>query len=131
MPRMRAVATIIAHREEAWNGEGRPAGLAGDAIPLESRMLGLVTAFQNHLARLRHDTASETTDDQLLTEALKPCQQQAEGHWDPKLVEVLSLMVKGLQQGLSLPTLPTKVTLGTGLIDPDVTDQAITPGLSS
>ncbi len=140
MPRMRAVATIITHREEAWNGEGRPAGLAGDAIPLESRMLGLVSAFQYHLAKLRHETEAnsdqagntpaEDPEVSLLQRALTYCQQQSGERWDPKLVEILNLMVSGLQQGLSLPTLPAKITLGVGLLDPDAIDLPATQNLS-
>jgi len=121
MPRLRAVATIITHREEFWNGEGRPAGLAGDAIPLESRMLGLVATFQQYLAELRYEKDADAPEDPLLDLALGRCQHQAGDRWDPKLVEMLSLMVKGLQQGLSLPTLPARITLGAGLLDPDVT----------
>ncbi|MGB3202836.1 MAG: metal-dependent phosphohydrolase, partial [Nodosilinea sp.] len=44
--------------------------------------------------------------------------------WDPKLVEILGLMVMGLQQGMSLPTIPTRITLGSGLLNPEVADQA-------
>jgi DICT domain-containing protein len=130
MPRMRAVAAIIAHREEWWNGDGRPAGLSGDAIPLESRMLGLVSAFQQYLAELRHNNGSESHTNADLDQALSQCQDQAGERWDPKLVDMLSLMVKGLQQGLSLPTLPTKITLGAGLLDPDVADRPVIPGSS-
>ena len=65
MPRLRAVATIITHREEFWNGEGRPAGLAGDAIPLESRMLGLVATFQQYLAELRYEKDADAPEDPL------------------------------------------------------------------
>lgn len=137
MPRMRAVATIIAHREEAWNGAGRPAGLAGDAIPLESRMLGLVTTFQHFLAQLRNSdksesfqqesSSSDSSEGSLLGQALAQCQQQSGERWDPKLVEILNLMVSGLQQGLNLPTLPTRITLGAGLLDPDVVESPVTP----
>jgi DICT domain-containing protein len=122
MPRMRAVATIITHREECWNGEGRPAGLVGDTIPLESRMLGLVADFQQRLSELRHEKPADAPEDPLMEMALEQCQHQAGERWDPKLVEILSLMVKGLQQGLSLPALPTKITLGVGLLDPDVAE---------
>ncbi|PSN20356.1 metal-dependent phosphohydrolase [filamentous cyanobacterium CCP5] len=119
MPRLRAVATIIAHRQEAWDGSGKPAGLARDKIPLESRMLALVSCFQERLA---HSQQGEPAGDrsQLLHQALVACQQE-EGHlWDPKLVEMLGLMVVGLQQGLSLPTIPTKITLASGLLNPEV-----------
>jgi HD-GYP domain-containing protein (c-di-GMP phosphodiesterase class II) len=122
MPRMRAIALIIAHREEAWNGDGHPAQLKEDAIPLESRMLGLVSAFQERLAQLRHETPSDADENQLLTSVLNTCQAEAGERWDPKLVDILSLMVKGLQQGLSLPTIPTKITLGSGLLNPDLDD---------
>jgi DICT domain-containing protein len=135
LPRMRAVAAIIAHREEAWDGSGRPAGLAGDSIPLESRLLGLVSTFQHRVAQLRYEagadaagaetTGADTNGEQLLATALKHCQQEAGARWDPKLIEMLGLMVTGLQQGLSLPTLPTKITLGAGLLDPEVTEQIV------
>lgn len=122
MPRMRAVATIIAHRDEWWNGEGRPAGLSGDAIPLESRMLALVAEFQQRLAELRHESKSDAASATFFDQAFEQCQQQSGEKWDPKLVEMLSLMIKGLQQGMSLPTLPTKITLGSGLLDPEAAD---------
>ncbi|NJL48507.1 MAG: metal-dependent phosphohydrolase, partial [Leptolyngbyaceae cyanobacterium SM2_5_2] len=122
MPRLRAVATIISHRGECWDGSGQPAGLVGDAIPLESRMLGLVSAFQSRVAQGRHRQA-EPGDLTLLSEVLTTCQQEVGQRWDPKLFEILSLMVLGLQQGMGLPTLPTKMTLGSGLLNPDLADQ--------
>lgn len=33
MPRMQAIAQIITHQNEWWNGSGQPAGLAGEKIP--------------------------------------------------------------------------------------------------
>ncbi|MGB5973642.1 MAG: DICT sensory domain-containing protein, partial [Nodosilinea sp.] len=123
MPRLRAVAAIIAHQGEHWDGSGYPAGLAGDAVPLESRMLSLVAEFQQRVAaaRLASD-ASESTA--ALSEVLTTCQSEAGERWDPKLVEILGLMVMGLQQGISMPTIPTKISLGVGLLNPDVADQA-------
>lgn len=121
MPRLRAVATIIAHRLEAWDGSGHPAGLAGDAIPLESRMLGLVVTFQQTLAELKQANADgETLTAEPMELALQVCQAGQGETWDPKLVDMLSLMVRGLQQGLSLPSLPRRVTLGVGLLNPEV-----------
>ncbi len=124
MPRMRAVAAIITHQNECWNGQGYPAGLAGDDIPLESRMLALVAAFQHQVAMARHRHRSDDADLALtaLAEGLSQVQQDAGQRWDPKLVEMLGLMVMGLQQGMSLPTLPTRITLGAGLLNPEVAD---------
>ena len=44
LPRLRAIAQIISHQHEWWNGSGQPAGLQGDAIPVESRELGIDAA---------------------------------------------------------------------------------------
>ncbi|MFQ4139908.1 DICT sensory domain-containing protein [Nodosilinea sp. PGN35] len=123
MPRMRAVAAIIAHQGECWDGSGYPAGLTGDAVPLESRMLALVAEFQRRVAQARHGQDPAEADITLLGDVLTTCQAEAGQRWDPKLVEMLGLMVMGLQQGMSLPTIPTKITLGTGLLNPDVADQ--------
>ncbi|WP_323352309.1 DICT sensory domain-containing protein [Leptolyngbya sp. CCNP1308] len=124
MPRLRAVAAIIAHQGEWWDGSGYPAGLVGDAVPLESRMLALVAEFQRRTAQARHGQDPAEADMTLLGEVLTTCQAEAGQRWDPKLVEILGLMVMGLQQGMSLPTIPTKITLGSGLLNPDVADQA-------
>jgi DICT domain-containing protein len=121
MPRMRAIAAIIAHQGERWDGTGYPAGLEGDAVPLESRMLSLVAEFQRRLAEARHGTPTDNNTT-ALGEVLATCQSEAGQRWDPKLVEILGLMVMGLQQGMSLPTIPTRVTLGAGLLNPDVAD---------
>lgn len=118
MPRLRAVATIIAHQQEWWDGSGQPARLMGDSIPLESRMLGLVSQFQHHLAHIRYQQAGVTP--QMWEDALQRCRDHQGQRWDPKLVEMLALMVKGLQQGLALPSLPHRMTLGAGLLNPDL-----------
>ncbi|WOD38078.1 DICT sensory domain-containing protein [Nodosilinea sp. E11] len=123
MPRMRAVAAIIAHQGECWDGSGYPAGLTGDAVPLESRMLALVAEFQRRVAAARHDQAPNADNLSIFGTVLSTCQAEAGQRWDPKLVEILELMVLGLQQGMSLPTIPTKITLGSGLLNPDIADQ--------
>ena len=115
MPRLRAIATIITHQTEHWDGSGQPAGLSGDQIPLESRMLGLISYFQGQVMTHRNN-GGETP----ILSALETCQASQGNRWDPKLIEMLALMVKGLQQGLSLPTIPVKISLGTGLLNPEV-----------
>ena len=128
LPRLRAIAQIIAHQHEWWNGTGQPAGLAGDNIPVEARILGLVAAFQQAVAHRRHkDTATQQSslaqdEWHSVADAFADCKAQSGERWDPKLLEILSFLVSGLQQGLSLPSIPIKMTLGTGIIDPDVVD---------
>ncbi len=122
MPRLRAIATIITHQSEWWNGQGEPAHLSGDEIPLESRILGLSTCFQEHLARLDPDNNSDDRfggeiQPEILQSALAECAAQSGERWDPKLVEVLTLLVNGLSQGLSLSVSVPKIAAGLWMTD--------------
>jgi DICT domain-containing protein len=120
MPQLRAIATIITHQTEHWNGSGQPARLAGDEIPLESRILGLAADFQQRLVQLRtanSDTAEPSNSQVYLTKALEACQQEQGDRWDPKLVDTLALLVSGLQQGLSLSANTPKISAGLWLVD--------------
>jgi DICT domain-containing protein len=121
MPQLRAIATIITHQTEHWDGSGQPGGLSGDEIPLESRILGLVEAFQHRLAHLR-STPNAPSPEECMAQALADCQQEQNNRWDPKLVETLSLLVCGLQQGLSLSVSSPKIAAGLWLIDSHCAD---------
>ncbi|MER3434572.1 MAG: metal-dependent phosphohydrolase [Leptolyngbya sp. ERB_1_1] len=112
MGRLNAIATIITHQSEQWNGQGQPAGLAGDEIPLESRILGLLTEFQQRVAQLR-----SSDPEMALTQALEQCQAEVGERWDSKLVEALSLLVSAMQQGLSLRIHVPKIAAGMWLLD--------------
>lgn len=121
MPQLRAIATIITHQTEHWDGSGQPGGLAGDEIPLESRILGLVETFQHRLAHLR-SAADALSSEECMAKALADCQQEQNHRWDPKLVETLSLLVCGLQQGLNLSVSSPKISAGLWLIDSHCAD---------
>jgi DICT domain-containing protein len=124
MPQLSAVAKIINHQNEWWNGSGEPARLAGDQIPLESRILALAAYFQQQWATYRNakrDTHIAAND---ATQALSDCQQQQGERWDPKLIETLTLVVMGMQQGLDLPVQLPKVTAGMWLLDFQVESDA-------
>jgi len=117
MPQLRAIATIITHLGEQWDGSGQPGGLAGDEIPLESRMLGLVAAFQQQVADQSAKSEGTLSMEECLAIALAQCQKEQSQRWDPKLVETLTLLVSGLQQGLSLPVSLPKISAGLWLLD--------------
>ncbi|MGJ3247506.1 MAG: DICT sensory domain-containing protein [Elainellaceae cyanobacterium] len=122
MPRLRAISTIITHQTEYWNGTGQPGGLAGDEIPLESRILGLIAEFQKQLAqRCPNDTGASRFDGtkhpECLDEALEACSAQSGDRWDPKLVEALTLLVNGLKQGLNLSVSMPKIAAGLWMLD--------------
>ncbi len=115
MPRLRAIAQIIAHQTEWWNGTGEPAGLIGDEIPLESRILALLSDFQ---LRINHKKSIDGINTQeIFTQALEECRQQQSTRFDPKLIEALTLLVMGLQQGLEIPLLAPKTSAGMWLLD--------------
>jgi HD-GYP domain-containing protein (c-di-GMP phosphodiesterase class II) len=119
MPRLRAVAQIMTHQTEWWNGTGGPAGLAADDIPLESRILGLATYFQGLAGSLETPQDPERQEAWItsLQKALSACQQESGDRWDPKLVELLTLLVSGLCQGMSLAIQAPKFTNGLWLLD--------------
>jgi DICT domain-containing protein len=122
MQRLRAIAAILTHQAEWWNGSGHPGRLAGDEIPIESRILGLVTYFQQQLARLRYQHTNPqgnltVAPDELLNQALADCQIQQGDRWDPKLIEVLELLVRAMQQGVDLPVALPKIAAGMWLLD--------------
>ncbi len=112
MPQLRAVAKIVTHQTEYWDGSGQPAGLAYDTIPLESRILGLVAHFQHRVIQLMEKMPRE----EALPTALGECQSQTD-RWDPKLLETLLLLVMGMQQGMNISTELFKVTSGLWLLD--------------
>jgi DICT domain-containing protein len=115
MPRLRAIAQIITHQTEWWNGTGTPAGLAGDEIPLESRILALAADFQWQVMQQKH--LASTSGKDVLTQALNICRQQQSTRFDPKLVDTLTLLVSGLQQGLNLPLITPKFSTSMWMLD--------------
>lgn len=113
MPQLRAIATILTHQTEQWSGSGLPAGLTGDEIPIESRILGLVADFQQRVAHMRQQDSLDAA----LARALGECQNEQGDRWDPKLVEALALLVSALQQGIDLPVALPKISAGLWLLD--------------
>lgn len=116
MPQLQAVAQIITHQTENWNGTGKPAGLSGEEIPLESRIIGLAAEFQQKIAQYRNTGNPENSANYAL-QALAECQAQKGEKWEPKLIDTLALLVMGMQQGLTLPITQTKITAGMWLLD--------------
>jgi DICT domain-containing protein len=119
MPQLRAIAQIITHHAEAWDGSGEPTGLAGDDIPLESRILGLAIRFQSLAGTITCPTAPQPNPQWLLQieQALAQCQAEVGQLWDPKLVELLTLLGTGLSQGMTLLADRPKLANGIWLLD--------------
>ena len=113
MPQMKAISQILSHQTETWDGSGVPSGLAYDDIPLESRILRLIADFQKQLTHYKKDDATENA----LTKALANCQENAGSIYDPKLLEALSLLVMGMQQGMTIQAYKPKIAGGMWLIE--------------
>lgn len=52
IPGLEAVALIVRHTRERWDGRGHPDGLAGECIPLASRLIAAADAFLHTGARV-------------------------------------------------------------------------------
>ncbi len=113
MPQLEAVSEILIHQREAWDGSGIPTGLAYDAIPLESRILCLLADFQQKMKAYKQ----YSSDKNPAAKALKDCHTLAGKRYDPKLLDALSLLVMGMQQGMTLEAYRPKIATGMWLVD--------------
>ncbi len=80
-PDLVRISDYILKHHEWWNGNGYPLGLKGDAIPLESRIVAIVDAYEamTH-ARPHHSPMSKR-------EVIKELNKCAGTQFDPYLVE--------------------------------------------
>lgn len=87
-PDLMPIADWILKHHEWWNGEGYPAGLKGEEIPLACRILAIVDAF-DAMTNNRPYRKAMSVEDAL--EELKRC---AGTQFDPQLVPVFVQVVK-------------------------------------
>lgn len=112
MPRLQAIAEIVTHQGERWDGSGQPDGLAYDDIPLESRILGIAIAFQHDLTSYR-----SRSEDDPIARAIAQSKERSGTAFDPKLVETLEILALGMEQGMTLKVTPPKIASGIWLLD--------------
>lgn len=74
--------TVIRHHHERWDGSGYPDGLAGERIPLGSRIIGVADAFDAMTSDRVYRPAMSTAD------ALAELQKGAGSQFDPHIVEL-------------------------------------------
>ncbi len=104
MAELEPVRQIIRHQLEHWDGSGKPDGLRGDQIPLESRILGLTAHFQE-LTQPRGDRPALG-----LTQALAKCQEHSGTWFDPTLLDHLTTVVRLSEIGMmQLPDRPSQL----------------------
>lgn len=123
MPQLEAISKILTHQREAWDGSGIPAKLAYDEIPLESRIICLLSDFQQKMKAYKQ----YSLDKNPMTQALEDCQALAGKRYDPKLLDALSLLVMGMQQGMTFPAYRPKIATGMWLVDSEAAGKNKTP----
>jgi putative nucleotidyltransferase with HDIG domain len=77
-----AVAPIVRHHHEAWDGTGYPDGLIGDRIPLGSRILAVVDCFDALTSDRPYRPRMEDRD------ALQIVNDRRGTMYDPRVVDV-------------------------------------------
>jgi putative two-component system response regulator len=82
------IATTVRHHHERYDGAGYPDGLAGDAIPLAARIIGITDAF-DAMTCDRPYRRARTRD-----EALVELQRESGGQFDPGLIGIFSQLVE-------------------------------------
>lgn len=80
---LKEVFRVILHHHEWFDGSGQPDGLAGEAIPLESRILCVVEAFDAMTSPRPHRPAMSHN------EARQVMAKEKGSHFDPKIVSLL------------------------------------------
>jgi diguanylate cyclase (GGDEF)-like protein len=82
VPELQAIGLAVLHHHERWDGRGYPAGLAGEAIPLEARLIAIADAFSAMISDRPYGvrmTPSEACDE---------LKDHAGAQFDPDLVEL-------------------------------------------
>ena len=92
-PMLAGVAQVVRSSHERWDGTGYPAGLAGDAIPLGSRIIAVCDAFDAMTSQRPYQSVMETAT------ALKELRASAGTQFDPRVVEALCEEVEAWLMG--------------------------------
>ena len=88
VPFIADTANLILYHHEAWDGSGYPDGLAGEEIPLGSRILAVATDFDAATSDRPYHNARP------VAQALEEIQMGSGTRYDPRVVEVFMHIIK-------------------------------------
>jgi len=77
---IKAIALIVRHHHERYDGRGYPDGLIGEEIPLEARIVAVAESFEDMLSELPYKSARTFED------ALAELRRCSGTQFDPKVV---------------------------------------------
>src|ERR1700694_5203319 len=96
-PEQKDVSEIVMHHHERWDGAGYPDGLAGEAIPIGSRIVNACDAFDTITqARVFRPTVKTPA------EAIRELRQLAGTWYDPTVIGAMETIVAG-RWGIDIP----------------------------
>ena len=111
VPLLRPIAEGVLHHHERYDGGGYPAGLKGEQIPLEARIIGVADAFSAMTSERPYRRRMS------LEEACEELERSAGTHFDPQIVRIF---VEEVRKGH--PT-ETDGELSEALADPELTSR--------
>ena len=83
MPGMDRLVPVVLHHHECWDGSGYPSGSAGVRVPIESRIILVVDAFDAMTSQRPYGRVLGTE------EALGELRRHAGTQFDPRVVETM------------------------------------------
>ena len=92
IPGLGAVARVVRHEHERWDGGGYPDGISGEEIPLEARIILACDAYHAMTSDRPYRQAMSHRD------ALAELSKHAGTQFDPQVVEALVGLLFGMRQ---------------------------------
>ena len=86
-PIMKMAASIALSHHERWDGSGYPFNLHGPSVPIESRIVSLVDAYD--AMRMRRSYKPAMSHEQAIDTLLNGDGRTSPEHFDPELLEIL------------------------------------------
>ena len=96
IPQLVPIARDILHHHERWDGTGYPKGLKGREIPILSRIISIVDAYDTMLTDRPYKKAMSKE------EAIKELKENAGTQFDPELVERFIKIIENKDPGKSV-----------------------------
>lgn len=92
IPGLGAVARVVRHEHERWDGGGYPDGIAGEEIPVESRIILACDAYHAMTSDRPYRKSMSHRD------ALAELTRHAGTQFDPQVIEALVGLLYGMRQ---------------------------------